>query len=168
MIPGPQSLRCLRAPLAAAAILLSAAAPLCAAVTTVYSCAGGGDAGQHDYVFNGFYVQNVHATDLHTAAIAYRTDQDGLYTVSLTVRRGSYSGPVVGTTQTQTVSLSSSTDKVLTWSFGDAPITSGDTLYFLHSSSGTGNVYFSLSPRAARETRRRSAPRPTSTGSASA
>ncbi len=132
-------------PLAAAALLLAEVAPAQATVNTVYACAGGGNGGQHDYIFNGFYVANVHATNLHSVAIIYRSDSSGTYSISLTAHRGSYTGPVVGTTQTLNASLPSGADQQLTYNFGDAAMNTGDTLFFTHTYSGPGNVFFSLS-----------------------
>ncbi len=133
-------------PLLALAVLLAAVTPLHAAVTTLYNCNGGGSGGNHDNVFNGFFVQNVQGTSLHSVTISYQTDQSGTYSISLTVHRGSYSGPVVGSTATQNVALSSGVDQAVTFSFGDAPFSHGDDLYFTHTYSGAGSLAFSLSP----------------------
>lgn len=142
MISGYPSLRRLVQPLVALALLLSAVAPLHATVTTIYSCAANGS--NHDNVFNGFFVQNVHASSLHSVAIPYQVDTSGSYSVSLTVHVGSYSGPVVGTTQTQNVSLSTGADHQVTFNFGDAPFTTGSTLFFTHTFSGPGNLTYGL------------------------
>ncbi len=132
-------------PLGIAVGALSAGAlPACATVVTAYSCAGGGAGGNHDYVFNGFYVQNLNAANIHTVAIPYTTDSDGNYSLTLTARRGSYNGQIVGMVS-KNVALSSSNDSVVTWDFNDAAITSGDSIYFVHSGD-TANIRFALSP----------------------
>jgi len=146
MVSGPRSLHCRRLPFLVAALLLSAVVPLHATVSTVYTCPSSGHSGNHDSIFNGFFVQNVNASNLHSVVIPYTTDFDGLYTLTLTARRGTYTGTQVGTTQTQTVSLSSSADTLVTWNFGDAPITAGDTLTFTHTENGPGGVQFNLQP----------------------
>lgn len=129
-----------------AAVLLAAALPLSATVSVVYSCPSSGHAGNHDSVSNGFYVQGLNAVNLHSVLIYYTTDTDGLYTLHLTARDGSYGGPVIGSTQTQVVSLSSSADTPVTWTFGDAAFTPGHTAAFIHSASGPGGVQYNLQP----------------------
>ncbi|HTQ78436.1 MAG TPA: hypothetical protein VMM92_00455, partial [Thermoanaerobaculia bacterium] len=119
-----------RAMLLSALLLLLAGVPLSAAVTTVYSCPSSGNSGNHDYVFNGFYVQNLTASSIHSVTIYYRTDQAGTYTLNLTARVGTYTGTPVGSTLSQTVSLSSSVDTPVTWDFGDVPFPSGSTITF--------------------------------------
>jgi hypothetical protein len=125
----------------AAAFLLSALTPARAAVTTVYNCSSSGHNGNHDYIYNGFFVQNLAASNLHTVVLYYTTDQTGSYTLTLTARRSSYAGPLVATL-TKTVSLSSSSDTAVTWDFADAALPSGSTVYFTHTQSGTGSVQF--------------------------
>ena len=141
-----RSLRRLGRSLLLATGVLLAALPSHAAVSTVYTCASSGHGGNHDGIYNGFYVQSLNASNLHSVQIYYTTDTDGTYTLMLTARRGSFGGPQVGSTLTKTVSLSSSTDTAVTWDFGDAPITPGDTLYFNHTENGPGGVQFNLQP----------------------
>lgn len=128
------------------AALLVAALPLGATVSVVYTCPSSGHSGNHDSVFNGFYVQGLSAVNLHSVVIYYTTDTDGLYSLQLTARDGSFSGTQVGATQTQTVSLSSSVDTPVTWTFGDAAFTPGHTVAFTHSVSGPGGVQYNLQP----------------------
>lgn len=138
-----------RRPALAAALLLSIAAmpaALHAAVTVVYNCPSSGSGGNHDSVFNGFYVQDVNAVNLHSVVINYTTDTDGMYDLSLTATTGSFGGPHVGTTQSQNVFLSSSTDTPVTWNFGDAAFTPGNTIFFVHNASGSGGVSYNLQP----------------------
>jgi hypothetical protein len=144
----PQSLlRSGRPLLLATAVFLSAVLPASATVSTVFTCASSGHSGNHDAIFNGFYVQNLNAANLHTVQIYYTTDQDGIYTLTLTARRGSFAGPQIGSTLTKTVSLSSSADTAVTWDFGDAPFTAGNDVYFNHTESGPGGVQFNLQPQ---------------------
>lgn len=132
-------------PLLALALLLSAWTPAHAAVSTVFSCPSSGNNGNHDDIFNGFFVQNVNATNLHTVQLFYSADQSGTYSLTLTVRRSSYAGPQVGTL-TKTVALSSSSDTAVTWTFADPVIPTGSSLYFTHTSSGSGSVRYNLQP----------------------
>jgi hypothetical protein len=127
-------------------ILLSAGVPLHAAISTVFTCPSSGIGGNHDAVFNGFFVQNLNAVNLHSVTIYYTTDTDGVYHLTLTATRGSYAGPQVGTTQAQNVSLSSTSETPVTWNLGDAPFTPGNAVYFTHTYTGTGGVSFNLQP----------------------
>jgi hypothetical protein len=136
-------LRRLARPALATAFLLAALAPADAAVTTVFNCAPNGHGGNHDSIFNGFFVQNLAAVNLHSVTLYYTTDLSGTYNITLTVRRNSYNGPVVGTA-TQAVSLSSSSDKSVTWNFDDPAFPTNSTLYFTHTYTGLGGVSFNL------------------------
>lgn len=137
-------------PLRLASLLLTAGlffglSPAHAAVTTVFSCASSGDNGNHDNVFNGFFVQHLVMTNLHTVQLFYRGTQDGTYTISLSAHLNSYVGPLVGATQSKTLFLSSSSDTAVTWSFNDASFFSGADLFFTHDVSGSGGgVQFNL------------------------
>jgi hypothetical protein len=152
MLQRPESRRCSFRPPAAAALLALVAsvaglaissAPLSATVTTVFTCPPSD--GDHDLVSNGFIIEGLAAVNVHTVTIDYTTDTDGMYLLSLTATSGSFGGPQVGTTQSQMVSLSSSGDTPVVWSFGDAAITSGSNIFFTHTASGAGNVMFNLS-----------------------
>ena len=124
------------------ALVMALALPAHAAVTTVYSCGSLGIGGNHDYVFNGFFVQNVAAANLHSVQIYYTATSGGLYNLTLTVHTGGYNGPVVGS-QTQNIGLNSSSESAVTWDFPDPAITSGTTLYFEHTGSGVSGAQFS-------------------------
>ncbi len=146
MISRSLVLRRLVKPFLAMGLLVSALAPAHAVVSTVFNCPSSPhNGGNHDALYNGFFVQNLAAANLHTVVLYYTTDQSGTYTLTLTARRNSYTGPVVGML-TKTVSLSSSSDTAVTWNFADAPFTSGSTAYFTHTQSGTGNVQFNMRP----------------------
>lgn len=132
-------------PLLAAGCLVFAAAPAHAAITTVFSCASSGDGGNHDSVSNGFHVDHLNAANIHTIQLFYRTDTDGTYFITLTAHLNSYVGPVVGTAQSKSVQLSSSSDTAVTWSLNDASFFSGADLFVTHQvSSGPGGVQYDL------------------------
>lgn len=138
-------IRPLRTAALAACLLLTALLPARAAITTVHTCPSSGHGGNHDAIFNGFIISGVNATNLHTVQLYYTTDQNGSYSVSLTARRNSFAGPLVGTLS-KNLSLTSTSDATVTWDFGDAPINSGDSLYFTHTFSGPSGVQFNLQP----------------------
>lgn len=130
----------------ATAFLLCALTPASAQVTTVFSCPSSGNNGNHDSVFNGFFVTGVVAENLHSATLYYRATQSGNYNLTLTVRRNGYNGAVIATAS-QTVSLSSSSNKAVTWNFGDEAFASGSNLYFIHTQSGGGGtVQYNMQP----------------------
>jgi hypothetical protein len=119
-----------------------------ATVTTVFTCPSSGSGGNHDNVFNGFYVQGLTASNIHTVLIYYTTDTDGTYELSLTATVGTAGGPQIGSTLTQSsVALASGTDTAVTWDFADPAFTPGQTIYFTHNVlSGPGGVQFNLQP----------------------
>ena len=126
-------------------LALAVAAPAQATVSTVYSCSSSGSSGNHDTVSNGFIISNLAAANLHTVTLFYNTSLDGPYDITLIAHTSSFAGPVVAS-NTQSTNLSSSSDSAVTFSMGDAAITSGSTLYFTHNTSGSGGVNFNLQP----------------------
>jgi hypothetical protein len=144
MVSGSRFRSWLPLPVLALVALLSAVVPSWASVNTTYNCPTSGHSGNHDGVFNGFFVQGVPGINLHSVTLYYTTDTDGTYTLMLTARLGSYTGQQIGLTQTQTVTLSSTADTAVTWTFDDPTIASGSNLYFTHTESGPGGVQFNL------------------------
>ncbi len=139
-------LRRLRRHTLATAFVLCVLTPAYAQVTTVFNCPSSGNNGNHDAVFNGFFVTDVAAENLHSATLYYRATQNGTYNLTLTVRRNAYNGAVIATAS-QAVSLSSTSNKAVTWDFGDAPFASGSDLYFTHTQSGGGGtVQYNMRP----------------------
>jgi|SRR5579863_4927137 len=124
-------------------LLLVVALPLQATVSTAYTCPKG--SGNQDNIFNGILVSSLAASNIHTITIYYQADTDGVYGMTLEAQSGSFSGPQLGTTQSQSVELSSTTLTPVVWSFGDAPFTSGGTIALTHNqTSGPGAVQFNL------------------------
>ncbi len=146
MVRGPRSHAWLRRSVLALVALLFVALPSWASVNTTYSCTSSGHTGNHDSISNGFYVQGVPGINLHSVTLYYTTDTDGTYTLTLTARLGSYTGQQLGLTQTQTVSLSSTMDTAVTWTFDDPTFPSGSNLYFTETENGPGGVQFNLQP----------------------
>jgi hypothetical protein len=131
----------------AALLTLAFAGTAHATVTTVFTCPSSGLEGNHDSVFNGFFVSGINANNLNSVQLFYTTDTDGDYTFSLTATAGSFSGAPVGSTVTQTVHLSSTSETAVTWNFGGASYTQGATLFFQHNViSAEGSLDFNLQP----------------------
>ncbi|MBV8203157.1 MAG: hypothetical protein JOZ15_21285 [Acidobacteria bacterium] len=81
---------------------------------------------------HGFYVTGYPGTNLSLVTLGYNTPTPGLFSISLTARRNSYDGPMIGTTQTATVDVGTVGDgeTLVTFDFGGAPVTYGDTVTF--------------------------------------
>src|ERR1700761_8247981 len=122
----------------AACLLL--AGPAQATVQTVFTCPSSGDEGNHDNIFNGFYVQHLAATNIHSVQVYYTTDTSGTYEISLTATVGTATGAQIGNTLTQSVALVNGSDTPVTWTFNDPAFPSGQTIYFTHNTlSGPGD-----------------------------
>lgn len=146
MTSNPLALRRWLRPFLATALLGAALAPAEAAVTTVFNCPSSGHGGNRDSIFNGFFVQNVPASNLHSATLYYTTSQNGTYNVSITVRRNSYNGPVLATA-TQNISLTTNSTRAVTWEFPDPSFPNPSTLFFTHTQNGgSGTVYYNMQP----------------------
>jgi hypothetical protein len=81
---------------------------------------------------HGFYVTGYPGNNLSLVTLGYNTSTPGLFSISLTARRNSYDGPMIGTTQTATVNVGNVTsgETFVTFDFGGAPVTYGDTITF--------------------------------------
>jgi hypothetical protein len=92
----------------------------------------------------GFYLPSYSGNNLSQVTLYYATDtgQGGLYSISLTARRNSFDGPVIGSTQIRTVVLTDLTvaPTPVTFDFGGAPVTPGDTIAFTQSAQNIDPV----------------------------
>lgn len=122
-------------------IVLLLPAALFADVVIFSDAFNGGSGG--DYLWRGFYLSSYPGTNLNEVTLGYLTFTPGVYTTSLTVRLGAFDGPIIGSTQTITTSLTD-TDTFVTYVFGGAPVPLGSIVTFtqaLISGPGT-DVYF--------------------------
>jgi hypothetical protein len=87
---------------------------------------------------NGFYVKDYSGTTLSQVTLAYDSSATQTFAIALTARRGSYDGPLIGTTQRAVVNVPSTTTVFVTFDFGGAPVSPGDTVTFTHSYVGEG------------------------------
>ncbi len=107
-------------------LLLLVIAPSLPAATFVSCPTGGGG----DQVTRGFYVTNYAGSTLDTVTLTYYPGSgSGNYTVSLTPRLTSFSGTIVGATQTQTINITGTSASAV-FNFGNAPVPVGSTLTF--------------------------------------
>jgi hypothetical protein len=122
--------------LAAALSLASASAP----GSTVISCAFGASAG--DRADRGIVVPGYAGTNIRLVQLNYR-GVAGTYRVTLTIRRSTYDGPLVGSPVVAYVTLSGGGAAVTaSFDFGGAPVTPGDTLTLAQTYSGPGTLFF--------------------------
>lgn len=97
---------------------------------TLYSCPGD-PSGASDNTSRGFHVINYPGTTLDDLSLRYFAGSgDGSYSITLTAHLGSYDGPVIGTTQQQTVMLSGSAGTPVTYQFGGVSVPAGSTVAF--------------------------------------
>jgi len=87
--------------------------------------------------FHGIYVTSYAGTNLSLVKLEYSATAAGLFSISLTAHRGAFDGPRIGTTQTQTVNVSTSETAVI-FDFGGAPVTPGDTIAFTQTAVPIG------------------------------
>lgn len=95
-------------------------------------------------VANGFYVTNYLGTNISRVTLGYTATSAELYSISLTAHRNRYDGPVIGSTQTATVTVPTSGEAVVTFDFGGAPVSRGDTIAFTQEFSILGTEGASL------------------------
>lgn len=91
-------------------------------------------------IFDGFYVIGYTGNNLGKVTLGYGTTGAAPYELSLTARRNSYDGPQIGTTQTAIVDLPASGEAFVTFDFGGAPVTPGDTITFTQTASSLGTI----------------------------
>ena len=80
---------------------------------------------------HGFYVTGYTGTNLSLVTLGYSSPTPGIFSISVTARRNAFDGPVVGVTQTATVHVPAPpAETLVTFDFGGAPVTPGDTVTF--------------------------------------
>ncbi len=124
--------------------LLAVAAPVHATVSTVYNCPSSGTSGNHDFLYDPFYIATLAAVNIHQVTLFYTADADGSYDLTLSATSGSYTGPEVGSPLSQTVTLTSGVDTAVTWNFNDAAFTSGNSIYFQPNGNGPGSIQYEI------------------------
>lgn len=123
-------------------LLATSLAQSVAAATIVVSCPFASPGG--DDLTRGFYVSSYPGSNLATVHLEYNANPAGTYEISLTARLGAFNGPLIGGTQTATVSLpSTSSEADVSFDFGGAPVTPGSTITFTQAQiSGPGTAYY--------------------------
>jgi hypothetical protein len=85
---------------------------------------------------HGFYVSAYPGTNLSLVTLGYSTNTPGTFSISLTARRNAFDGPMIGVTQTATVHVPAApAEDLVTFDFGGAPVTPGDTIAFIQTGS---------------------------------
>jgi parallel beta-helix repeat protein len=107
------------------------------------SCAGdpGGDLDDR-----GFYIPSYPGNSLDSARLVFSSFDPGVYTMTLTVRKGTYDGPVLGSdSATVTILGAYPQDVATTFTFPSVRIAEGSRVCFILSRrSGPGRIYFSV------------------------
>lgn len=122
--------------LCAAACLLAAAPGI---ASTVVSCPFNGFSG--DALTRGIVVPSYAGTNIRRVKLGFFASVSGLYHATLQIRRGSFDGPIVGSS-TIYVNVGTSTLTEANFDFGGAPVTQADTLAIIQTSTGPGNLFF--------------------------
>src|SRR5258708_73546 len=122
--------------------LLGGAAAASSTEPILLSCPLSGGGG--DDLDRGFYITNYPGNNLSEVLLAYTSSASGYYAISLTAHRGSYDGPMIGTTQIATVIVPTSGELAVIFDFGGAPGTPGDTITFTQSASGPGGLTYDI------------------------
>jgi hypothetical protein len=118
-------------------------------------CTLSGNTSNADLLSRGIYITGYPGNNLAQVELAYvaSNGHHGQYAISLTARRGSFGGPIIGSTQTVTVDdvgdIAGGAYSFVFFDFGGAPVTPGDTITFTHTfeqQSGTsgGELYFNV------------------------
>lgn len=108
---------------------LASARPLAARQSDVtVSCGFGNLAGTG--LEHGFYVTGYPGKNISQVTLGYTTNTPGLFAISLTARRGSFAGPLIGGSRTAVAEVGNLTETHVTFDFGGAPVSPGDTITF--------------------------------------
>jgi hypothetical protein len=85
---------------------------------------------------HGSFVSGDPAPALSPVTLGYSPSTPGLFSISLTARRNAFDGPMIGVTQTATVHVPAPpAETLVTFDFGGAPVTPGDTVAFTQTGS---------------------------------
>jgi hypothetical protein len=117
-----------------------------ASYETLVSCPFVSGAG-NDNLSRGFYIQIYPGANLGTVQVTYQASVSGTYAISMTARTGTYTGTLIGTTQTASVTLPASTYVTATFDFGGALVISGTAVTFSQGKvNGAGSVFYNTGP----------------------
>jgi hypothetical protein len=131
--------------------------PLCGATAAsatswqlTAACGFSGEGG--DLPDRGIYLTNYPGSNLSQVELRYTASSGatGLWVLSLTARRGSFAGPIIGSTQIATPNIShdltTGGEDIVVFDFNGAPVTPGDTITFTQTAQyigGTsGSIFF--------------------------
>jgi hypothetical protein len=135
------------------ALLLSLCGAAAASATKwnlTAGCSFNGSPG--DLPDRGIYLSNYPGSNLSQVELGYQASKGatGLWVLSLTARRGSFDGPIIGSTQIATPNITHDSttggeDRVI-FDFNGAPVTPGDTITFTQTAQylagGSASIFF--------------------------
>ncbi len=121
-------------------LLVALGAPLGA--TAPVDCGFSGQGG--DSLAHGIVVPGYTGTNVRSVELAFAANSAGVYGVRLTIHRGAFDGPPVGTPVTEYLTLDAGAPTLYrAFDFGGAPVTPGDTLALsLEQVQGAGALSF--------------------------
>ncbi|HVR08364.1 MAG TPA: hypothetical protein VMW75_09970 [Thermoanaerobaculia bacterium] len=96
----------------------------------------------------GIYVTGYPGNNLSQVQLGYSASSGagGLWSISLTARRGAYNGPQIGETQIATPIVPTSGEALVVFDFGGAPVTPGETITFTQTAqpitASSGSLFF--------------------------
>jgi hypothetical protein len=97
--------------------------------------------GGGDQISRGFYVESYPGITLDTVEVAYTTNNPGIYTMAMVIRRDAYNGPIVGE-QEISINISGASTEAI-FEFDNVSVPQGTTLTFAQSIiAGPGSVVF--------------------------
>jgi hypothetical protein len=90
--------------------------------------------------FDGFYIAGYPGNNLSQVTLGYTGGVAQFYSVSLTAHRNTFDGPILGTPQTAFFYAPASGETLVTFDFGGAPVTPGDTIAFTQDFAILGEI----------------------------
>lgn len=120
------------------ALLSGGALPAQIVPKPVVSCPFSGTA--NGSPFSGLLVTGYPGTNIAQVTLGYRANVVQKYAITLAAHRGTFDGPLIGTSQTVRAILPTTGELLVTFDFGGAPVTPGDTLAFVPNVAVEGEV----------------------------
>lgn len=112
-----------------------------AVLVDCYEGSGGGD-----NITRGFYVTDFPGSSVEEVNLFYTSTQAGERTIRLTMRAGTYDGPVIGTAEV-VLDLPASTATEAAFMYAGTDIEPGSTVTFIQELvDGEQELYYSVSP----------------------
>jgi len=130
------------------AVLLFVGAMNSARAEVLLSCSfSPGTTAAGDLISRGVYLTDFPGQSLRSVKLRHSAQIAGPYLITLTARRGSFDGPIIGEPYTASVTLSGDNGNGVdvTYELGDEPVVPGSTVALAVTATGPGSsVYFDV------------------------